>query len=39
MKNGSQFRAGLLELFQDYIVHYKLDCNVYDKHVAREIWI
>ena len=22
---------GMLELFQDYIVHYKLDCNVYDK--------
>ena len=24
-------QKGLLELFQDYIVHYKLDCNIYDK--------
>lgn len=24
-------QKGLLELFQDYIVHYKIDCNVYDK--------
>jgi hypothetical protein len=22
---------GMLELFQDYIVHYKIDCSVYDK--------
>ena len=24
-------QKGLLELFQDYILHYKLDCNIYDK--------
>jgi hypothetical protein len=24
-------QKGLLNLFQDYIVHYKLDCNIYDK--------
>lgn len=24
-------QRGLLDLFQDYIVHYKIDCNVYDK--------
>mgnify|MGYP001206816707 FL=1 len=24
-------QKGLLDLFQDYIVHYKLDCNIYDK--------
>jgi hypothetical protein len=24
-------QKGLLEMFQDYIVHYKIDCNVYDK--------
>ena len=22
---------GMLQLFQDYIIHYKIDCNVYDK--------
>ena len=24
-------QKGLLGLFQDYILHYKLDCNIYDK--------
>ena len=24
-------QSGMLEMFQDYIVHYKIDCNVYDK--------
>jgi len=31
VQGWSDVQKGLLELFQDYIVHYKIDCNVYDK--------
>ena len=31
LEEWKSVQNGLLEVFQDYIVHYKLDCNVYDK--------
>ena len=31
VQGWTDVQKGLLDLFQDYIVHYKIDCNVYDK--------